>query len=62
MTIVYVVMGGWDYEGYDTDSVRVFATIEAAQVYAEQLESDINSMGNPRYDYSNIIERSVEGK
>lgn len=54
---VFVVAGGWDYEGHDFDSVRVFATREAADAYAEEI---IRGERGSRYDYANVTEQEVK--
>ncbi len=37
MNNVYVVMGGWDYEGCDAESVEIFSTRDEADEYGESL-------------------------
>jgi hypothetical protein len=51
---VYAVIGGWDYEGEDFDSLRLFDYHSAAVVYMKDLEE------NQGYDYSKLEMRLVE--
>ena len=41
---VYSVMGGWDYEGFDGGSLRLFDCKSAAQAYQDELKEGF-------YDY-----------
>ena len=50
----YAVIGGWDYEGEDFDSLRLFDYHSAAVVYMKDLEE------NQGYDYSKLEMRWVE--
>jgi hypothetical protein len=54
--VVYVVAYGWDYEGEDSDSLRVFANGEDAQRYYDQWNAEREY---PRYDYAVMLEREV---
>ena len=54
MPRVYAVIGGWDYEGEDFDSLRLFDCHSAAVVYMKDLEE------NQGYDYSKLEMRWVE--
>jgi hypothetical protein len=49
---VYAVIGGWDYEGEQFDSLRLFDCKSAAEAYSKQLEEG-------DYDYALIEEREV---
>ncbi len=44
---VYSVMGGWDYEGFDGESLRLFDFKSAAEAYAEELKEE-------NYDYVTV--------
>jgi hypothetical protein len=44
---VYSVMGGWDYEGFDGESLRLFDFKSAAEAYAEGLKDE-------NYDYVTV--------
>jgi len=44
---VYSVMGGWDYEGFDGESLQLFDCKSAAEAYAEELKEE-------NYDYVTI--------
>ncbi len=35
---VYSVMGGWDYEGFDGESLRLFDCKSAAEAYRDELK------------------------
>jgi hypothetical protein len=52
--IVYVVMGGTNYEGESADTVKVFVDVVAANQYGESLVS------NDFYDYYELIESEVK--
>jgi hypothetical protein len=49
--IVYVVMGGHNYEGETAESSQVFRTRDDAVAYGESLEY---------YDYYEIVEREIK--
>jgi hypothetical protein len=44
---VYSVMGGWDYEGFDGESLQLFDCKSAAEAYAEELKEE-------NYDYVTV--------
>ena len=52
--IVYVVMGGWDYEGENAGSVKTFMNRDNAVTYGESLVS------NEYYHYYEIVESEVK--
>jgi hypothetical protein len=52
--IVYVVMGGVNYEGESADTVKVFVDVVAANEYGESL------VKNDYYDYYELIESEVK--
>jgi hypothetical protein len=35
-------MGGWDYEGFDGESLRLFDCKSAAESYGDELEEQFN--------------------
>ena len=51
--MVYITMGGWDYEGCDADSVQMFVTEREAREYGEALIS----VGG--FDYYELVIREV---
>jgi len=51
IVIVYVVIGGWKFEGSDAESIGVFSDRDTAVAYGESL-----LVGN-RYDSYEIVER-----
>lgn len=48
---VYIVTGGWDWEGFEIDSVH--ATREAANQRGQDIRKD--------YDYIKVFDYKVEG-
>ena len=52
--IVYVVMGGVNYEGESADTVKVFTDVVEANQYGESL------VQNDFYDYYELIESKVQ--
>jgi hypothetical protein len=50
---VYAVIGGWDYEGEDFDSLRLFDCFSTANAYVVRLEEQEG------YDYSRLNVREV---
>jgi hypothetical protein len=50
----YAVIGGWDYEGEDFDSLRLFDYHSAAMAYAKELTEEQG------YDYSKCQFRHIE--
>lgn len=54
---VYIVIGGWDYEGQN--NLKVFKTREGAEVYADEMKRR-DSYTNVRYDFVEIEEHVVE--
>ena len=50
----YAVIGGWDYEGEDFDSLRLFDYHSAAMAYAKELTEEQG------YDYFKCQVRHVE--
>ena len=59
MTKVYVVIGGWDYEGQDVDSVRLFLDRESAEWYGKELTVPDPTYERTFYDYVEIVERTI---
>jgi hypothetical protein len=52
--IVYVVMGGVNYDGEDADTVKVFTNRDDAVTYGQWLVSD------SYYEYYEIVESEVK--
>jgi hypothetical protein len=50
---VYAVIGGWEYEGEDFKSLRLFDCFSTANAYLVDLEE------NQGYDYSKMDTREV---
>ena len=53
ITKVYAVIGGWDYEGEDFKSLRLFDCFSTATAYLKHLEEEEG------YDYSVLDTREV---
>ena len=51
---LWLAIGGWDYEGENADSARLFATKELAEEYAEKLK--VKDEWGTRYHYSIVKE------
>lgn len=58
--MVYVVIGGWDYAGEDSDSIRLFVSRASAERYRDVLVEPDPTFERSVYDYVEIVERSVE--
>jgi hypothetical protein len=58
---VYLVLGGWDYEGCDDDSAVVFSSKESAEAYVAN-ESSISEYDPYKidYDFYKIVELEVQ--
>ena len=56
---VYVVMGGWEYEGEDVDEMKVFTDKLDAEVYKLELEKKDLVSSTPFYDYVDVIEKTL---
>jgi hypothetical protein len=50
---VYAVIGGWDYEGEDFESLRLFDCLSTANAYVVRLEEQEG------YDYTRMDVRQV---
>lgn len=48
---VYAVIGGFDYEGEDFDSLKLFDCFSTADAYLKQMEAE--------YDYAKMATREV---
>jgi len=53
---VYMVMGGFNHEGMDFDSLEVFSDENEAKAYAEEL---VDGDGYFCFDYFEIKEREL---
>ena len=52
--MVFIVMGGWDYEGFDLDSARLFVTEREAREYGESIIDTLHG-----FDYFDVVTREV---
>jgi hypothetical protein len=55
MLQIFVVMGGWEYEGCDSQSVKLFFDEPSAEEEGKRLVDE------EKYDFYNIVECPVEG-
>jgi len=53
MNKVYAVIGGWDYEGEDFKSLRLFDCLSTANAYVVRLEEQEG------YDYTRMDVREI---
>lgn len=51
--MLWLAIGGWDYEGEDAQSVRVFATKAAALEYAEKIR--IRNASRTEYNHAVVM-------
>ena len=56
---VYVVMGGWEYEGYHDDEMKIFTDKLDAEVYKLELEKKHLASSTPFYDFVDVIEKTL---
>jgi len=57
---VFVVIGGWNYEGEDVESVQIFTTREESENYGNLLVNNVSTDVNvSHYDYYDIVERTI---
>lgn len=58
---VYVVLGGWAYEGCDESSLRVFTDCDAAYDYGASIwKETCDDSVEFSYDFYRVVEREVE--
>ena len=56
---VYVVMGGWEYEGYHDDKMKIFTDKLDAEVYKQELEDRELVPDTPYYDFVDVMEKTL---
>ena len=56
---VYVVMGSWEYDGYDDTQMKIFTDKLDAEVYKQELENEMLSPDIPYYDYVHVLEKTL---
>lgn len=56
---VYVVMGGWEYEGHDNDTMCIFTDKLDAEVYKLELQKKALTPITPFYDFVHIIKKRL---
>jgi hypothetical protein len=60
MKKVYVVMGGWQYEGLCDSHIKVFTDKSKAEVYAKDIEIRLHGETDYTYDYAVVVETEIE--
>jgi hypothetical protein len=56
---VYVVMGSWEYDGYDDTKMKIFTDKLDAEVYKQELENEMVSPTTPYYDFVHVLEKTL---
>lgn len=56
---VYMVIGGYNHEGCNQDSLRAFLDKDQAELYAQSLV-DGSKMYYSRYEYYEIVEQDLD--
>ena len=56
---VYVVMGSWEYDGYDDTKMKIFTDKLDAEVYKKELEGRDLVPDTPFYDFVHVLERTL---
>jgi hypothetical protein len=57
--IIYTVIGGWNFEGEDVDSIQLFYSLKSAEQYATELTTPTDDGKRSRYHYAEIRELTV---
>ena len=56
---VYVVMGSWEYDGYDDTKMKIFTDKLDAEVYKQELENRELVPNTPYYDFVHVLEKTL---
>jgi len=56
---VYVVMGSWEYDGYDDTKMKIFTDKLDAEMYKKKLEDRDLAPDTPFYDFVHVLERTL---
>ncbi len=56
---VYVVMGSWEYDGYDDTKMKIFTDKLDAEVYKQELENETSYPDTPYYDFVHVLEKTL---
>ena len=56
---VYVVMGSWEYDGFDDTKMKIFTDELDAGVYKKQLEDRELVPDTPYYDFVHVLEKTL---
>ena len=56
---VYIAAGGWNYEGWHDESIRVFTDKTKADEYAKTLVTTDNEW-EYAYDYYEVVEKELQ--
>ena len=56
---VYVVMGSWEYDGFDDTKMKIFTDKLDAGVYKQELEDRELVPDTPYYDFVHVLEKTL---
>jgi hypothetical protein len=56
---VYVVMGSWEYDGFDDTKMKIFTDKLDAEVYKQELGGRELVPNTPYYDFVHVLEREL---
>ena len=56
---VYVVMGSWEYDGFDDTKMKIFTDKLDAEVYKQELEDRELVPDTPYYDFVHVLEKTL---
>ena len=56
---VYVVMGSWEYDGFDDTKMKIFTDKLDAEVYKHELEDRELVPDTPYYDFVHVLEKTL---
>ena len=56
---VYVVMGSWEYDGFDDTKMKIFTDKLDAEVYKLELENRELVPNTPYYDFVHVLEKTL---
>ncbi len=55
---VYVVMGSWEYDGFDDTKMKIFTDKLDAEVYKQELEDTVK-INKTYYDFVHVLEKTL---
>ena len=56
---VYVVMGSWEYDGFDDTKMKIFTDKLDAEVYKQELENTEYLENKTYYDFVHVLEKTL---